>query len=247
MTAGSLSAFLLAVAVGAAVGLSELLSRYRWSLGSILSSVAGWSYLLLNGGVAALAYRAALDWGFGDALQGRPEHWRVLLVAVGAMFLLRSSLAQVRFGNHEVGIGLVTILEVFSRRAERRLDQVIASQRWSKVDKACTELTYRATRAYWSAVADTALASQSEAERATLRATFEKIDEMPVDDDTKIRLLAMALWELLGNKLFETIANEASIRFKRQIEEDRATRSAQLQELAALKAELSRRSTGETQ
>jgi hypothetical protein len=57
----------------------------------------------------------------------------------------------------------------------------------------------------------------------------------------------MALWELLGNKLFETIANEASIRFKRQIEEDRATRSAQLQELAALKAELSRRSTGETQ
>src|SRR5688572_24536009 len=107
MTAGSLSAFVLAVAVGAAVGLSELLSRYKWSVGSILSSVAGWSYLLLNGGVAAVAYQAALDWGFGSGLQGRPEHWRVFLVAVGAMFLLRSSLAQVRFGTHEVGIGLV--------------------------------------------------------------------------------------------------------------------------------------------
>lgn len=244
MRAGSASAFLLAIAVGAAVGLSELLSRYRWSLGSILSSVAGWSYLLLNGGVAALAYQAALDWGFGNALQSKPEQWRVILVAVGAMFLLRSSLAQVRFGNHEVGIGLVTILEVFSRRAERRLDQVIASERWSKVDKACSKLTYRATRAYWSAVADTALASQSEVERATFRATIEKIDEMPVDDDTKMRLLAMALWEFFGNTLFETIANEASVRFKSEVEADRATRTAQLQQLAVLKAELSKPSTG---
>jgi hypothetical protein len=244
MTAGSLGAFVLAIAVGGAVGLSELLSRYKWSVGSILSSVAGWSYLLLNGGVAALAYQAALDWGFGSALQGRPEHWRVLLVAVGAMFLLRSSLAQVRFGSHEVGIGLVSILEVFSRRAERRLDQVIASERWAKVDKACTKLTYRATRPYWGAVTDTALASQSEGERATFRATIEKIDEMPVDDDTKMRLLAMALWELLGNRLFETIANEASVRFKDEIEADRVTRTAQLQQLAALKAELSRQSTG---
>ncbi len=247
MTAGSLSAFLLAVTVGAAVGLSELLSRYRWSLGSILSSIAGWSYLLLNGGVAALAYRAALDWGFGNTLQNKPEHWRVLLVAVAAMFLLRSSLAQVRFGSHEVGIGLVTILEVFSRRAERRLDQVIASERWSKVDKACTKLTYRATRAYWIAVADTALASQSEGERATFRAAIDKIDKMPVDDDTKMRLLAMALWELLGNRLFETIANEAGVRFKDEIENDRAARSAQLQQLAALKAELSKLNTGEQQ
>jgi hypothetical protein len=244
MTAGSLSAFVLAVAVGAAVGLSELLSRYRWSLGSILSSVAGWGYLMLNGAVAALAYRAALDWGFGTVLQGKPEHWRVLLVAVGAMFLLRSSLAQVRFGSHDVGIGLVTILEVFSRRAERRLDQVIASERWSKVDKACTKLTYRATQAYWSAVSDTALASQSEAERATFRSTVEKIDGMPVDDDTKMRLLAMALWELLGNKLFETVANEASVRFKSEIEADRSARSAQLQQLAALKAELSKPNIG---
>ena len=244
MTAGSLAAFLLAVAVGAAVGLSELLSRYSWSLGSILSSVAGWSYLLLNGGVAALAYRAAMDWGFGNVLQGKPEFWRVVLVAIGAMFLLRSSLAQVRFGSHEVGIGLVTILEVFSRRAERRLDQAVASERWSRVDKACTKLTYRATRAYWTAVVDTALASQSEGERAAFRAAVEKIDEMPVDDDTKMRLLAMALWELLGNSLFETIANEASVRFKKEIEDDRATRTAQLQQLAELKAELSKLSTG---
>lgn len=240
MTAGSLSAFLLAVAVGAAVGLSELLSRYRWSLASIASSFAGWCYLLLNGGVAALAYRAALDWGFGSALQGKPEFWRVLLVAIGAMFLLRSSLAQVRFGDHEIGLGLVSILEVFSRHAERRIDQVITSERWSKVDKACTKLTFRATVAYWTAVADTALVSQSENERAAFRATIEKIDKMPVDDDTKMRLLAMALLGLLGNSLFERIATEASARFKNDIEDDRATRTAQLQQLAALKAELSK-------
>jgi hypothetical protein len=244
MTAGGCGAYAMALGVGASVGLSELLSRYKWALRSILSSVAGWAYLALNGGVSALAYLAALDWGFGSALQNKPEHWRVLLVSIGAMFLLRSSLAQVRFGSQEVGIGLVTILEVFSRRAERRLDQEMAEERWSKVDTACTNLTYRATRNYWVAVSDTALASQGDSERATFRKTMDKIDEMPVDDDTKMRLLAMALWELLGHSLFEKVAGEASVRFKNQIEADRAARDTQAQQLAVLKAQLSRPNTG---
>lgn len=239
MTAGSIYAYFFAGVIGGAVGLAELLSRYRWSLGSILRLAAGWGYLLINGAVAAFAYLAALDWGFGDTLHGKPEHWRVLLVSVGAMFLLRSSFAQVRFGSYDVGIGLVAILEVFSRRAERRLDQIIATKRWSSVNKACTNLSFRSTRAYWCAVADTTLASQNDDERAAFRATIEKIDEMPVDDDTKMHVLAMALWELLGDGLFETAANEASERFKNEVEADRAARGAQLKQLAALKAELS--------
>jgi hypothetical protein len=89
------------------------------------------------------------------------------------------------------------------------------------------------------------LATQSEVERANFRATNEKIDEMPVDDDTKMRFLAMGLWELFGNSLFETIANEAAIRFKNEIEADRVTRSTQREQLAKLKADLSLSTGGE--
>jgi hypothetical protein len=244
VTAGSLVAFLLAVSIGAGLGLSELLSRYKWALGSILWSRAGWAYLAINGGVAALAYKAALDWGVGTALAGKPELWRVLLVSIGAMFFLRSSLAQVRFGNHEVGIGLVTILEVFSRRAERRLDQVVTRQHWESVGQACSLLTYKATKSHLVAVSEVALASQDEREREAFRAMAAKIDDMPVDDETRMRLLAMVLGNMLGRDLFDTIAKEAAVRLKTDIEADRGSRTQRANQLVELKASLTKHSSG---
>ena len=64
--------YLFAFSIGFAVGLSELLSRYDWSVKMILASGSGWIYATVNGVAAVIAYRATIDWNILEGLIGKP-------------------------------------------------------------------------------------------------------------------------------------------------------------------------------
>src|SRR5687768_9824054 len=98
---------LLAALCGGLVGLSELLSRYAWAVKPILLSGSGIAYLVINAGMAVLSYKAAVDFDITLGLEGKPEWWRVLVVSVLGMAILRSAFASIRIGERDVGVGLV--------------------------------------------------------------------------------------------------------------------------------------------
>lgn len=230
--------YIWALLIGCAVGLAELLSRYQWSIQAILRSREGWAYLLINGAASAFAYKTALDWGFGESLKDKGDFWRVLLVSISSMFILRSSFAQVRFANQDVGLGLVSILGVFLKRAERGLDQNVASMRWSKVDEICAKLSYSRTRDFFQDVVANILATQGDNETLIFQSIIKKIDDTPSEDPIKMRLFAMVLFEYLGDKLFEQTAKEASNRFAKDIKDEQANRENRLTQLESISAKL---------
>lgn len=227
--------YALATLIGAGVGLSELLSRYSWTIRNICSSAAGWAYLAINGAAALLAYLFAVDWGFDKGLTGKPEGWRVLAVSLLAMVFLRSSLATIRIGDREVGVGLVSLVEVFLRRAEKVLDQGVSRDRWTNVGARTSELTYDATRAYFVTVAESLLRSLNDTERDSWHRELTKIDESDVDADTKMRLLAICIADRLGDDLFATIADNAKQQFADAIGREKRKRETDQVRLAELK------------
>jgi len=226
--------YALSIMIGAVVGFSELLSRYRWPVRNILSAAAGWIYLAINGAAALLAYRLAIDWGFDAGTAGKPEGWRVLAISVLAMVLLRSSLLSVRIGDREVGIGLVTLIEVFLRRAEKVLDQGVSAARWKSVGARTSELAYDATRDYFATVAQTLLQSMTDTEKDSLHRELTKIQESEVDADTKMRLLAICIADRLGDKLFAEIADNAKRQFADAIKREKEKRELDQRRLAEM-------------
>ena len=225
----------LSFLIGFAVGLSELLSRYDWSVKMILTSGPGWTYTAVNGFAAVIAYRATVDWNIPAGLIGKPEWWRVLLVSSIAMAALRSAFATVRIGEERVGIGLVSVVTVFLSRAERGLDQRLTRMRWKHVGSTLADLTYEATREYFLGVTLTALPSLTNSERETIQSETDKLQKLDVDADIKMRLLALYVAGKLGDELFLEIASTAKLRFAAELEAERNRRHKSLARLAELK------------
>lgn len=195
--------------IGALVGLAELLSRYNWTIRRIVCSSSGFAYLAINGAVAALAYAAAVDSGFLIPADGKAEHWRVVIVSLGAMAAFRSAFAHLKIGGQDFPAGFAAIVDIFKRRAERVLDQDVAEERIERIAPLVEGLTYAATRNYLYAVTEGALRSVSEQEIEVLRKDFAKIDGLEVEDATKMQLLAIRIVELTSLELFVLFAKRA--------------------------------------
>ena len=202
--------YVIAMIIGAAAGLSELLSRYSWSVSNVTKSSAGRAYLALNAFVALLAYLAAVEWAIPSGLEGKSEIWRVLLASLFGMAVLRSSFLNVRVGNEDLPTGFATIVNVFMKRAERSLDQEVVNDRFLKVEPLVEGLTYAATRNYLVTVTEGALRTLSVEEVDTMHKMVTKIDNATeVDDATKLRLLAMLIIDLTNVDLFALFAGRA--------------------------------------
>ena len=238
MNASWVGMLTLAAVVGASVGLSELLSRYAWSIKTIVSTGAGWWYLAINGFVAALAYQAAIDWGISVGLTGKPEWWRAVIVALLSMAFLRSAFANIRIGDRNVGVGLVTFVEVFKTRAERQLDQRLTQERWTKVGSVVADLTYESAGEYLVSVTMTILPSLTDAEREIVLRDTSKIRELEVESGAKMLMLAMCLERWLGQELLSQIAADASKRFLAVATEQKRQAEARRQRLSTLKQAL---------
>src|SRR5262249_7596913 len=104
-----------AAALGALVGASELVSRYRDAPNAALKTWPAIFYVSINllASVGALGLMVALNWP--------PQtRWsRVLVAGVGAMAFFRTSLFIVRVADRDVGIGPSGFLQIFLAAADR--------------------------------------------------------------------------------------------------------------------------------
>jgi hypothetical protein len=95
--------------LGAVIGASELISRYKDDPGAALRSWPAVFYIAINSAasVAALGLIRANGW-FG------PSQWtQILMAGVSAMAFFRTSLFVVRAGDRDVGVGPSGFLQIF--------------------------------------------------------------------------------------------------------------------------------------
>jgi hypothetical protein len=197
--------------IGTSVGLSELLSRYSWTFRDIIMLSAGLTYLGLNGGVAVVAYLAAVQWNLLSVLHDKNELWRVLAISLLAMAALRSAFANIRIGGKEVAAGLASFIEIFLRRAERELDQKLGLGRLEAIADALEGLTYAATKDYFLAMTEGVMRSLTKPDVEGLQNDVSKIDALEVDDATKMALLGMRIVERTDLSLFVSLAQRAKV------------------------------------
>ena len=151
------------------------------------------------------------------------------------MAALRSSFTTVRIGEERVGVGLVSVVNVFLSRAERGLDQCLTRTRWKHVGSIVADLGYEATREYFLGVTLTVLPSLTDRDRKAIQSETDKIQKLDVDADTKMMLLAMYVAAKLGDDLFLEIASTAKLKFAPELEAERNRRHRNLARLAELK------------
>jgi hypothetical protein len=223
--------------VGAAIALSELLSRYSWRIRSIIFSSGGLLYMSVNGGVAALVYYASVQWELFAGLKEKSEFWRTLVVSFLAMAILRSSL-NFKVGNHEFGAGFSAFIDVFKGYAERILDQNVTKDQLEAIGPFIVSLTYVGSRNFLLSMCGTALQSIRKDEKAVLDSDLKKIDQMTVSDSAKMRLFALRLSQITGVKLFKCIAADAKNCLSSENALVAQHREAKLRELADVRSRL---------
>lgn len=134
---------LIVGALAGAVGLAEIVSRYRSDPKYALThSVAAWFYIAVNAGagVGALYLIRAFDLKFGQT--HHIEIWRVLIAGFGTIAFFRSSFFVTKIGGSDVGVGpslvLGALLDFFDREVDRKsaeeMSQVMSADQLAGLD-----------------------------------------------------------------------------------------------------------------
>jgi len=123
--------WLVVAAIGSAVAVGELASRYRDEPTKAIFSLSAGIYVLLNASAAMLALvigRSTMGWG--TAVSGGKIDWpHVLQAGFGAMIILRSSVFKVHVGNKDVDVGPSAFLQSIIDAADRAVDRTRARER----------------------------------------------------------------------------------------------------------------------
>lgn len=131
--------------IGALVGISELVSRYRDEPTRALFTMPAVLYVALNAIAALLALGIG---GVQVANAGEPGvlgvHWGLVLACgLGAMAILRSALFVVRTDGKDLQVGPGSLVQMLLDAADRALDRLRAEERAWTVAKLMETLTSR--------------------------------------------------------------------------------------------------------
>ncbi len=138
----SLIDFAVVGAIGALVGVTELIARYDDEPVRAIRQRPAWLYVFINvvAAIIALALTRLFDWKFfADSSDPDRLRWMQIFVAgFGAMFVLRSSFFVARGvgdDDGELNVGPSSVLKVILDVADQGVDRIRADQRAREVNQ----------------------------------------------------------------------------------------------------------------
>jgi hypothetical protein len=195
-------------ALGGALGVAELVSRYKDAPGLALRTIPALFYIAINIGASlgAFAFAKVFHWNLnlGDANNTVAAQWTLVLVCgLSSMALFRSSLFVRRIGDRDVGVGPSSFLQVFLNATDAEVDRRRAVVRADSVSRVVQNIDYR--KAY-DALPPYCLAlmqNLSDDAQRDLRKALELLDKDPMSPDLKLRVLALELLNVVGIAVLE--------------------------------------------
>lgn len=186
--------------LGAAVGVGELVSRYRDAPLKALKRPAAAAYVLLNAlaAVGAYALIRAFDWHLGTTDPTTTRWTRVLVAGFGAMALFRSSLFVVRIANQDVGVGPSSLLGVLLNVADRAVDRDRGQARAREVARLLMNVSWEQARADLPALCLGLMQNASLLEKEALAGAIRDLEAGDLDDDVRVHLVGLELLNLAG-------------------------------------------------
>jgi hypothetical protein len=197
--------WVIVAALGTAVGITEIVSRYRDEPSRALLNLPSLIYLLLNAGAAALALTLvrAFGWSFGTDVDGATRWWQILVAGLGSMALFRSALFNVRVGEQDVAVGPSSLLQVLLNAADRGVDRRRARARSVLVPQLMKDISFEKASGPLPAFCIALLQNLSTEDQDKLSSQVAGLEAMPMDDDIKSLLLGLALMNVAGEELLK--------------------------------------------
>jgi hypothetical protein len=195
-----------ALALGAAVGLAELVTRYRDQPGALPRSVSFWVYLLLNASASELAFALikTFDWKFGIADGPAQVTTQVLVAGFAAMALFRSSLFTLRIGDEDVSIGPSVVLTSLLGVVDRAVDRRRATSRSKDVSRIMVKVSFTKARLALPVYCLQLMQNVPLDEQQKLRTAVDALGLMEMDDGLKSLNLGLLLMNTVGPTVLRT-------------------------------------------
>lgn len=189
-----------AAALGAAVGLAELVTRYRDQPSALLGSISFWLYLLMNAAASAgaLALIDVFGWNFGVQDEAPRAVTQVLVAGLAAMTLFRSSLFNLRIGEEDVAIGPNAVLTSLLSVVDRAVDRRRAADRSKSIVATMSGVAFGKAKIALPAYCLQLMQNVPLEEQQKLRTAVEALGLADMDDDLKALNLGLLLTNTVG-------------------------------------------------
>ena len=200
-----LPAEIVVFVIGASVGATELLTRYRDAPFRPLLTPWGLVYALLNGGAAVLAYRLLGTFGvtFGQAGTPASQVYRVAVASLGAMAFFRTGLFTVRIGDTDIPVGPNLVLQALLQALDRSYDRHRAAPRSVHVNRIMAEVSFDRAAEALPSLCLGLMQNVSDAEQAEVGREIADLRAASMSDEAKRRVLGLTLMNLVGEKVLE--------------------------------------------
>ena len=139
-------ALLLVGAIGAFVGATDLMRKYKDSPEGALATPPARLYIAVNvvASMLALALIWVFNWTF-DQDANQPAQvlvTQILVAGLSAMILFRSAMFTVRQGGEEMPIGPANVLQSILNASDRGVDRIRAEDRARKVYEQMKDISF---------------------------------------------------------------------------------------------------------
>jgi len=205
-------AWMVVGGLGGALGVAELVSRYRDAPAVALRTWPAALYIAINVTASLGAYGLAKVFGWninlGDGKSPAAAQWTLVLVCgLGAMALFRSSLFVRRVGDRDIGVGPISFLQVFLNAADAEVDRHRAMLRASAVSRIMQNVDYQKAFNALPPYCIALMQNLSDDMQRDLRKALELLDKDPMLPELKIRVLGLELVNVVGVPVLEQAVN----------------------------------------
>lgn len=194
--------------IGLAVGVVELVSRYRDNPVRALLTFPAVLYVVLNV-AACIACLAVIDivkpsWIF-DAknAQDVQQLYVILAAGFGAVALFRSSIFKLKSPEGDLAVGPSLILDTLLAATDRGVDRKIAAPRGEKVSKLMDGVTFDRAKAALPAYCFALMQNVGPQEQKAFADQVNSLSATEMKDQVRALNLGLALINLVGEKVLE--------------------------------------------
>jgi hypothetical protein len=212
--AGFLS-YVAAGAIGALVGIGELVARYRDAPVRALKTLPAHVYVGLNvcAAAGALFLIEAFDLTLGSQLKGTTlTIVRVLASGFGAMAVFRSSVFTGRIGDQDVPLGPQAFLQVVLAAADRAVDRLRAIDRAAGVVHAMAGVSFNKAYQALPTFCLALMQNLPREDQAALGRQVTALQASTMDELTKSLVLGLALMNAVGENVLLNAIEAARIK-----------------------------------
>jgi hypothetical protein len=199
--------------IGALVGITELVSRYRDNPGRALLNFPAALYISFNicASLAALfliqdVFPDSFQFG-GDATGIKQRVLRIITAGAGSMAFFRSSFFVVRVGNKDVPLGPGIILGVLLEVTDRAVDRARASPRADAVSRIMKDVDFQEAQAALPAYCFAMMQNVSAEEQARFASEISQLAASAIAPPVKSLTLGLALMNLVGDTVLSAAVN----------------------------------------